>query len=82
MSKNLQTKNQQEETTTNLSKKELYDLNKQKKQLEKEKQKKKSNSTKKKKKKTYQTSLMGRIFAFIMLILMVGFIIATVAVYV
>ncbi len=63
-----------------LSKKELYDLNKQKKLKEKEKNIKKNKSNKKKKKtSTYQTNLAGRIFAIVMLILMLGSVIATIS---
>lgn len=64
----------------NLSKKELYDLNKKKKINEKEKNLKKVKIKKKKKKNsTYQTNLVGRIFAIIMLILMIGSVIATIS---
>ena len=64
------------------SKKELYDLEKLKKQEEREKkQKKKKKNGKKKVKKTYQTSLGGRIFAVVMLVLMIGSVIATVGTY-
>ena len=65
-----------------LSKKELYDLNKKKKELAKDKEKKKKNPSKKSGKKTYQTNVAGRIFAFVMLILMVGSVIATIASYI
>lgn len=62
-----------------LSKKELYDLNKKKKLREKEKLSKKNDSKKKKKKSTYKTNLLGRIFAIVMLILMIGSVIATIS---
>ena len=71
-----------EETT--LSKKELYDLEQQKKRAQKEKEKAKNDKKKdknKKKKKTYKTNLAGRIFAVLMLILMVGSVIATISYY-
>ena len=65
-----------------LSKKELYDLKKQEKEAAKKKEiSKKKSSVKKKGKKTYQTNLAGRIFAVVMLILMVGSVIATIASY-
>lgn len=66
-----------------LSKKELYDLKKKEKQEEKEKNKKVNNKKKvnKKKKKTYQTNMVGRIFAIVMLVLMLGSIIATISYY-
>lgn len=63
-----------ENNDNGISKKELYDLKKKEKNC-----KKKKNTAKKKKKKQYQTSLAGRIFAFIMLILMIGSIIATIS---
>lgn len=70
----------------NLSKKELYDLEKKRKNELKEKEKnkiekQKSKQKKKKKKKTYKTNLAGRIFAIVMLILMVGSVIATISYY-
>ena len=66
-----------------LSKKELYDLNKKKKEEEKKKKKKKDKKKDNKKNaKTYQTNLAGRIFAIIMLILMAGSVIATIAAYI
>ena len=70
------------ETNTNLSKKELYDIEKKKKIEAKEKknntkQKKKNN----KKKKTYSTNIAGKIFAIVMLILMIGSVIATISYY-
>lgn len=60
-----------------LSKKELYDLNKEKKLKEIEKSKKKKDN--KKKKSTYKTGLVGRVFAILMLILMLGSVIATIS---
>ena len=69
-------------TEKELSKKEQYDLEKQKKETEKNKQKKKNNSTKKKPRKKHQTNLGARIFATIMLILMIGSIVATIAAYI
>lgn len=81
MSKNYKIKHKQEneniENNKTLSKKEEYDLNKQK----KEQQKLKNNTKKKKKRKNYQTNLGTRIFAIIMLLLMTGSIIATIATY-
>ena len=67
-----------------LSKKEQYDLQKAQKMKMQEKEKKKVSTIKKKKKKkkTYQTNLAGRIFAVIMLILMVGSVIASIAAYI
>lgn len=67
-----------------LSKKELYDLNKERKLKEKEKAtkkntKKNTKTKKKKKSSTYQTNLVGRIFAIVMLILMLGSVIATIS---
>lgn len=68
---------------TGLSKKELYDLEKKKKLEQKEKEEKKKNNKKKKSsRKTYSTNLAGRIFAIIMLILMVGSVIASIAAYI
>ena len=67
-----------------ISKKELYDLEQKKKREKKEKERAKNNKKKsnnKKKKKTYKTNLMGRIFAIVMLILMVGSVIATISYY-
>ena len=88
MSKNYKKKNEKEEIVVdevNLSKKELYDLEKQKKLALKEKEQRKKNksSSKKKKatKKTYQTNLGARIFAIVMLILMIASIIASAASY-
>ncbi len=68
-----------------LSKKELYDLNKKKRDALKLKEEKKKNNNKAKANrsgKTYQTNLAGRIFAIVMLVLMVGSVIATIAAYV
>ena len=67
-----------------LSKKELYDLEKEKKIAEKEKKRKKiekKQNKSKKNKKTYKTNLAGRIFAIVMLILMIGSVIATISYY-
>ncbi len=69
---------------TSLSKKELYDLEQSKKREKREKEKAKNdkkNSKNKKKKKTYKTNLAGRIFAVVMLILMLGSVIATISYY-
>ncbi len=86
MSKNYKIRKKKEEIEeideSTLSKKELYDLNKKKKEEEKKKSKKKKEkkaTNNKKKTKTYQTNIAGRIFAIIMLILMVGSVIATIA---
>ncbi len=67
-----------------LSKKELYDLEQKKKREKKEKEKvkkDKKNGKNKKKKKTYKTNLAGRIFAIVMLVLMLGSVIATISYY-
>lgn len=64
-----------------LSKKELYDLKKKEKENQKRKIEKKKAKKNSKNKKTYQTNLAGRIFAFVMLILMVGSVIATISYY-
>lgn len=80
-----QTRKKEEEVTISeegLSKKEQYDLAKQKKQALKEKQVRKNKNKKKdKKKKHYQTNLPARIFAVVMLILTIGSIAASVASY-
>lgn len=65
-----------------LSKKELYDLNKKKKDEEKKKNMKKKKGNKKKKSDEHQINLMGRIFAIIMLILMIGSVVASIASYI
>lgn len=70
------------ETNNTLNKKELYDLRQAEKRKEKEKiVRKNKKATKKKSKKTYKTNLIGRIFAIIMLILMIGSVIATISYY-
>lgn len=71
------------ENETTISKKEQYDLEKKKRIAQKEKEQKKKKSIKKKKdkSKTYQTNLSGRIFAVIMLILMIGSIVASAVAY-
>ena len=66
--------------TTNLSKKELYDLNKKKKE-ESTKKKEKTEKKKKKQQKTYSHNLGARIFAIIMLILMIGSVMASIFAY-
>ncbi len=85
MSKNYKKKNtiptKEIEETGNLTKKELYDLNKKKKEEVKAKQENKKKTSKKKNKKTYQTNLAGRIFAVVMLILMLGSVVASIASY-
>lgn len=86
MSKSYKKKREQEvaiEENDTLSKKEQYDLEKSKRLVQKEKeQKKKKNSQKKKtSKKNCQTNLAGRIFAVVMLILMIGSVAASVAAY-
>ena len=68
------------EEAAGLSKKELYDLNKNKKEEIKVK-KIKAPSRKKKTKKTYQHNLGARIFAIIMLILMIGSVAASIFAY-
>ena len=70
----------EEEIVNNLSKKELYDLQKQEKLKLREKASKKSKKNKSSK-KTYKTNLAGRIFAIAMLILMIGSVIATISYY-
>ncbi len=70
----------EEEINNNLSKKELYDLQKQEKLKLREKANKKSKKNKSSK-KTYKTNLAGRIFAIAMLILMIGSVIATISYY-
>ena len=70
----------EEENINNLSKKELYDLQKQEKLELREKENKKKKK-KKSSKKTYKTNLFGRIFAIAMLILMIGSVIATISYY-
>lgn len=69
--------------SSELSKKEIYDLKQKEKKEAKEKEKAKTQAKKKKKvsNKTYRTNKLGRIFAIIMLILMVGSIIGTFAYY-
>ncbi len=64
-----------------LSKKELYDLNKKKKEASKRKNIKYKDNNKKNSSKTYQTNTLGRIFAVVMLILMIGSVITTIAAY-
>ena len=88
MSKSYKKKREQEEVVEEvldgLSKKEQYDLEKKKRLDQKEKNsKKKKASVKKNKssKKTYQTNLAGRIFAVVMLVLMIGSVVASVASY-
>lgn len=86
MSKNYKIKHEKneieiEESNESLSKKELYDLKQKEKIAKKEKLEKKKLKKKKSKKKTYQTNLVGRIFAIVMLILMIGSVIASVATY-
>ncbi|MEE3343248.1 MAG: DUF2371 domain-containing protein [Bacilli bacterium] len=74
----------EEDNNSNLSKKELYDLEQKQKRERKEKEKnkkKKKTDKSKKKKKTYSTNLAGKIFAIVMLILMVGSVIATISYY-
>lgn len=82
MSKAYKKKRVEEETTPEveevISKKELYDLNKQKKLAIKEKHQKKNKKKKTKNKKTYQMNLGARIFAIVMLILMIGSIVASI----
>ena len=70
------------ENNNSLSKKELYDLKQKEKKEQKNKTAIKNNKhKKKKKKKTYKTNLAGRIFAIVMLILMVGSVVATISYY-
>lgn len=84
MSKNYKIKrkeNEEEKTKeeNTLSKKELYDLKKKEKIAELNKKNKRKKIRKRKNKKTYQTNLLGRIFAIVMLILMIGSMIATIS---
>ena len=71
------------EKKNSLSKKEIYDLNKKKKEESKQKKTKTESKPKKnKKKKTYTHNLGARIFAIIMLVLMIGSIVATISMYI
>ena len=84
MSKNykIKHKEKEEEKTKDentLSKKELYDLKKQEKIAEQAKKNKRKKIRRRKNKKTYQTNLFGRIFAIVMLLLMIGSMIATIS---
>ncbi len=69
------------ENENNLTKKEIYDLNKKKKEELKQKEEKKKNKKKKKESK-HKTSLIARIFAIMMLILMMGSVIASISAYI
>lgn len=72
------------ENNNGLSKKEIYDLKQKEKRAEREKIAKKNKSKSKKKKrkqKTYTSSLGVRIFAIVMLILMIGSVIAAISSY-
>ena len=83
MSKSYKKKREQEENTSldyTLSKKELYDLEKAKKN--KIKDKKKKNTNKKVSNKIKNTNLGSRIFAIFMLLLMVGSVIISSLAYV
>ena len=89
MSKRYKVKNKSAEVEkvevddSTLSKKELYELNKKKKdEIKRKNNRHKENDKKKSGSKTYQTNTLGRIFAFVMLILMVGSVIATIAAYI
>lgn len=87
MAKSYKKKHEQEEVIIDkdtLSKKEQYDLEKQKKLASKEKeQKKKKNISKKKtENKTKGTNIGARIFAIFMLTLMVGSVVVSVLSYV
>ncbi len=86
MSKKYRKKIEKEEeisdNETELSKKEQYDLMKRKKEEEKAKIRKKQEKKKKKKStNSHQTNLAGRIFAVIMIILMIGSVVASIASY-
>lgn len=70
-----------ENDSSNISKKELYDLQKQEKLKKKAKENKKKDKKKKNKKSTYKANLGARIFAITMLILMLGSVIATISYY-
>lgn len=83
MSKSYKKKREQEENTSienTLSKKELYDLEKAKKN--KIKDKKKKNTNKKVSNKIKNTNLGSKIFAIFMLLLMVGSVIISSLAYV
>lgn len=86
MSKNYKKKHVQEEvvveTNDTLSKKELYDLEKQKRLALKEKEQKKKDKKKKSNKKPSQTNLGTKLFAIIMLVLMLGSVLASALAYV
>lgn len=86
MSKGYKKKNKKEELVEEvktLTKKEEYDLNKEKKEQEKKKSKKLKKKEKKikKPKKKIQTNLGARIFAFVMLVLMILSVVASAAAY-
>ena len=87
MSKSYKKKKEVEEEmieTSTISKKEQYELMKKKKEeskLKKDKKNSKKIKSKKKQKKTYQTNLGARIFAIVMLILMIGSVVVSVAAY-
>ncbi len=73
-----------EDINGGLSKKELYELKKKEKEKERKKKNKKNKVNKrvnKVKKTSHQTSLVGRIFATVMLVLMVGSLVATISYY-
>lgn len=71
-----------EADTNTLSKKEQYDLEKQKKMAIKEKEQKKKDKKKKVSKKSNQTNLGAKIFAIVMLVLMIGSVAVSVLSYV
>lgn len=87
MAKSYKKKHEQEEVITKsdtLSKKEQYDLEKQKRLALKEKEQKKKKNTSKKKtlNKVKETNIGARIFAIFMLVLMVGSVVVSVLSYV
>lgn len=83
MSKNYKNKKETKPTIMTeegLSKKEQYDLQKRQKQAKKKKEQSKKSVSKKKKR--HQTNLGTRIFAIIMLVLMIASVIASIATYI
>lgn len=87
MAKSYKKKHEQEEVITEsdtLSKKEQYDLEKQKRLAIKEKEQKKKKNTSKKKtgNKVNSANIGARIFAIFMLVLMVGSVVVSVLSYV
>lgn len=65
-----------------LSKKEIYDLNKKKKENIKRKTSKDKKKAKKTSSKKHPTNILTKVFAIFMLILMVGSVVASIAAYI